>query len=119
GSGGKGGGGKGGRGGGGPAPVLVAQAQKKIVPLVIEAIGAVEPIRTTAIRSQVTGYVMKIAIQEGQNVKEGDLLFEVDPRPFRNAMLTAEADLQKAKVQLETARAQVARYRNLTTDQMV
>ncbi len=114
------GGGKGGRGGGGAAaPVLVGQAQKKIVPLVIEAIGAVEPIRTTAVRSQVTGTLLKIAIQEGQNVKQGDLLFEIDPRPFQNALKTAEADLQKARVQLETARAQVARYRSLTTEQMV
>ncbi len=112
------GGGKGGKGGG-AAPVLVGQAQKKIVPLVIEAIGAVEPIRTTAIRSQVTGTLLKIAIQEGQNVKQGDLLFEIDPRPFKNALQTAEADLQKARLQLETARAQVARYRSLTTEQMV
>jgi multidrug efflux system membrane fusion protein len=118
--GGKAGGGKGGKGGGGgPAPVLVGQAQKKVVPLVIEAIGAVEPIRTTAIRSQVTGTLMKIAIQEGQTVQQGDLLFEIDPRPFHNALKSAEADLQKVKVQLETARAQVARYRSLTTDQMV
>lgn len=109
--------GKGGRGA--AAPVLVGQAQKKIVPLVIEAIGAVEPIRTTAIRSQVTGTLLKIAIQEGQNVNEGDLLFEIDPRPFQNALKSAEADLQKARVQLETARAQVARYRSLTTEQMV
>ncbi len=113
------GGGKGGRGGGGAAPVLVSQAQRKVVPLVLEAIGAVEPIRTTAVRSQVTGTLVKIAIQEGQNVKEGDLLFEIDPRPFRNALQSAEAELQKARVQLETARAQVARYRTLTSEQMV
>jgi multidrug efflux system membrane fusion protein len=119
GSGGKGGGGKGGKGGGGPAPVLVGQVNKKIVPLVIEAIGAVEPIRTTAIRSQVTGNLMKIAIQEGQDVKEGDLLFEVDPRPFVNALKSAEADLQKVRVQLETARTQVKRYSTLTAEQMV
>lgn len=113
-------GGKGGRGGaGGPAPVIVGQVKRKVVPLVIEAIGAVEPIRTTAIRSQITGILTKIAIQEGQNVKEGDLLFEIDPRPFQNALLQAQADLQKAKVQLETARVQVARYRSLTTEQMV
>ena len=117
GSGGK--GGKGGKGGGGPAPVIVGQVQRKIVPLVIEAIGAVEPIRTTAIRSQVTGILTKIAIQEGQNVKDGDLLFEIDSRPFRNAVLSAEADLQKARIQLETAKTQVARYRSLTTEQMV
>jgi multidrug efflux system membrane fusion protein len=117
-AGGPGKGGKGGKGGG-AAPVLVATAQNKIVPLVIEAIGAVEPIRTTAVRSQVTGTLLRRAIKEGQDVKEGELLFEVDPRPFRNALLSAEADLQKARVQLETARAQVARYRSLTTDQMV
>ena len=111
------GGGK--KGGGGAAPVYVGQAQTKIVPLVIEAIGAVEPIRTTTVRSQVTGTLVKIVIKEGQTVKEGDLLFEIDPRPFENALRSAEADLQKARVQLETARAQVARYRSLTTDQMV
>lgn len=114
-----GGGGKGGRGGGGVPPVLVGQVQRKIVPLVIDAIGAVEPIRTTAVRSQVTGTLVKIALQEGQNVKEGDLLFEIDPRPFKNALQSAEADLQKARVQLETARTQVARYRTLTAEQMV
>jgi multidrug efflux system membrane fusion protein len=112
-----GGGGK--RGGGGSVPVVAGQAKVKIVPLVIEAIGAVEPMRTTAVRSQVTGILTKIAIKEGQDVKEGDLLFEIDSRPFKNALQSAEADLQKARVQLETARAQVARYRSLTTEQMV
>lgn len=111
------GGGK--RGGGGAAPVYAGQVQKKIVPLVIEAIGAVEPIRTTAVRSQVTGTLIKIAITEGQNVTQGDLLFEIDPRPFKNALQSSEADLQKSRLQLETARTQVARYRLLATDQMV
>lgn len=116
-AGGSAGGAKGGRGG--AAPVLAGKAQRKIVPLVIEAIGAVEPIRSTAVRTQVTGIVFKIAIQEGHDVKQGDLLFEIDPRPFQNALRTAEADLAKVKFQLETARAQVARYRSLTADQMV
>lgn len=107
------------KGGGGAAPVYVGNAQKKTVPLVIEAIGAVEPMRTTAVRSQVTGTLVKIAIQEGQTVKEGDLLFQIDARPFENALRSAEADLQKARVQLETARTQVARYKSLTTDQMI
>ncbi len=111
--------GRSGRGGGGPAPVLVGQAKVKIVPLVIEAIGAVEPIRTTAVRSQVTGTLLRRAIAEGTDVQAGDLLFEIDPRPFRNALQSAEADLQKVRVQLETAQTQVARYRTLTADQMV
>jgi membrane fusion protein, multidrug efflux system len=101
------------------APVLVAQVQKKVVPLVIDAIGAVEPIRGTIVRSQVTGVITRIAIQEGQAVKQGDLLFEIDPRPYQNAITTAEADLQKVRLQLESARTQVARYKALTGEQMV
>jgi len=113
-------GGKGGKGkGGAAAPVLVAQAQRRVVPIVVEAIGAVEPARNTAVRSQVTGILEKIAFQEGQDVKEGDLLFQIDPRPFRGALNAAMADLQKMKVQLENARAQVARYERLSTEQMV
>ena len=115
-----GGGGRGGRGGGGgSAPVMIAKAQRKTVPLVIDAIGAVEPIRSAAIRAQVTGTLMKIAIQEGQDVQAGDPLFEIDPRPFQIALASAEADREKIRVQLENARAQVARYRSLSADQMV
>ena len=114
------GGGKAGKGAkGGAAPVLVAQVERKVVPLALEAIGAVEPIRSTAVRSQVTGTLRKRVIREGQDVREGELLLGIDPRPFRNALQSAEADLQKVRVQLETARAQVARYRSLTADQMV
>ena len=110
----------GGRGGaGGPAPVVVTKAQKKQVPLTLDAIGAVEPSRTTAVRSQVTGYLLKIHFQEGQDVQQGDLLFEIDSRPFQNAMQSAEAELQKTRVQLETARTQVERYRGLSADQSI
>lgn len=112
-------GGKSGKGGGGPAPVVVATAQKKKVPLMIEAIGVVEPLKTTAVRPQVTGTLMRIAIKEGQDVREGDLLFEIDARPFRNAVLSAEADLKKSRGQLETARTQLSRYSKLSTDQMI
>ncbi len=113
-----GGGAKGGKGGP-AAPVLAGTAQRVVVPLVLEAIGAVEPMRATAVRAQVTGSLFKIAIQEGQDVQQGDLLFEIDPRPFQNAVRTTEADLAKARLQLETARGQVARYKSLTADQMV
>jgi membrane fusion protein, multidrug efflux system len=112
-------GGKSGKGGGGAAPVLVAQVQRQKVPVVIDAIGAVEPIRMTAVRSQVTGILEKIAFKEGQDVKQGDLLFQVDPRPFQGMLNSALADLQKAKVQLENARSQVARYQALSSGQMI
>jgi multidrug efflux system membrane fusion protein len=110
----------GGRGGaGGPAPVVVAKTQKKIVPLTLDAIGAVEPSRTAAIRSLVTGTLMKIHFQEGQDVEQGDLLFEIDPRPFQNAVQSAEADLQKTRVQLETAQTQVERYKSLNAESAI
>jgi len=107
------------RKGGGAAPVLVAKAVRKVVPVEIEAIGIVETIRGASVRSQVTGVVQKIAIQEGQDVVAGDLLLEIDSRPFRNALRSAEADNEKIRVQLEYARGQVARYKTLSTDSMV
>jgi multidrug efflux system membrane fusion protein len=119
GGGGAGGGGKGGRGGAGPAPVIVAKAQRKVVPLSIDAIGAVEAIRSAAIRSQITGTLFKIDIKEGQDVKEGDLVFELDARPLRNTLEAAQADRKKILVQLENARNQVERYKKLVADNMV
>lgn len=101
------------------APVLVGQARRKVVPVTIEAIGAVEPIKTATIRSQVTGNLMKIAIKEGQDVKAGDLLFEIDPRPFNNALAQAQGDREKARVQLENAKTQVVRYKGLSDEAMV
>jgi len=99
--------------------VLVGKAHKKVVPILIDAIGAVEPIRTAAIRSQVTGSLLKIDIKEGQDVNQGDLLFEVDPRPFQNALASAKADREKIRVQLENARNQVVRYQALSKESMV
>jgi multidrug efflux system membrane fusion protein len=98
---------------------VVAPVLRKKVPLVIDAIGAIESMRSAAIRSQVTGTLLRIPFKEGQDVQAGDLLFEIDPRPFRNTLQTAEADLRKLRVQLEYAQGQVARYRGLSSEQMV
>ena len=108
-----------GRGAGAPAPVIVGKAQRKVVPLTLEAIGAVEPSQSASVRSQVTGTLVKINFKEGQNVREGDILFEIDPRPFQNSLRSAEADLQRIKVQLGTAQAQVDRYRTLSEGALV
>jgi membrane fusion protein, multidrug efflux system len=108
-----------GRAGAQAAPVLVGKAQRKVVPLALDAIGAVEPTRTAGVRSQVTGILLKIEFQEGQDVKQGDLMFEIDPRPFQSALRSAMADLQKAKAQLETAEAEVTRYDALVQQNMV
>ena len=98
---------------------MVGHTARKIVPLALEAIGVVEPSRTVSVRSQVTGSLLKIDFAEGHDVKAGDLLFEIDPRPFQNALRSAEADLQKAHVQLENARSQSARYRALNAESAI
>ncbi len=108
-----------GRSAGAPAPVIVGKVQRKVVPLTLEAIGAVEPSRTASVRSQVTGTLVKINFKEGQDVREGDILFEIDSRPFQNSLRSAEADLQRIKVQLGTAQAQVDRYRTLSEGALV
>mgnify|MGYP000750541971 CR=1 FL=1 len=105
--------------GGSNAPVVVGKAERKVVPLTLDAIGAVEPSRTASVRSQVTGTLVKINFSEGQDVRQGDILFEIDPRPFQNSLRSAEADLQRIKVQLGTAQAQVERYRTLSEGALV
>lgn len=97
----------------------VASVEFKTVPLTLDAIGAVEPSRTASVRSQVSGTLQKIAFHEGQDVQVGDLLFEIDPRPFQNALQSSKADLQRAKVALENAKAQSDRYRTLNTESAI
>lgn len=93
-----------------PAPVYVAKAMRKVVPLTLDAIGAVEPLRSSAVRAQVTGVLQRVIFQEGRDVAEGELLFEIDPRSFQHALRQAEADLERARVQAGTAAAEVKRY---------
>jgi multidrug efflux system membrane fusion protein len=100
-------------------PVLVGRVQRKVAPVVLETIGAAEPIRTAAVRSQITGTLMKVHFQEGQTVRLDDLLFEIDARPLQNTLAAAGADLQKIRVQLENARQQLARYQALNLNASV
>jgi multidrug efflux system membrane fusion protein len=111
--------GRSGRGAGGAAPVVAGKVERKVVPLNLEAIGAVEPSRTASVRSLVTGTLIKVNFAEGKEVSQGDILFEIDPRPFQNSLRSAEADLQRIKVQLGTALAQVDRYRALSESALV
>jgi multidrug efflux system membrane fusion protein len=105
--------------GGAATPVHASKTVRKVVPLTLDAIGAVEPSRTASLRSQVTGVLLKIDFQEGQEVKPGDLLFELDSRPFENSLRSAEAELARNRVQLENSRAQSARYRSLNAESAI
>jgi len=110
----------GGRARGGEAvPVTVATAVQKNVPVQIRAVGNVEPYQTVSIKSQVTGVITQAHFKEGQDVKKGQLLFTIDPRPLEAALKQAEANLARDAAQLNNWREQVKRYRELVDKQYV
>lgn len=102
-----------------PVPVVVARAELKDVPVQITAIGNVEPYSSVTIRSRVEGQLIKAEIKEGDEVRKGQLLFIIDPRPFEEAVRQAEANLLRDKAQLEFARAELHRYEELLKEELV
>jgi multidrug efflux system membrane fusion protein len=96
-----------------PVPVVVAQAQAKDVPVELRNIGNVEAFATVTIRSQITGQITKIHFREGQEVKAGDPLFTIDPRPSEGALRQAEADLKRDQAQLVSVRLEFERAKKL------
>src|SRR5216684_451951 len=91
-------------------PVLVAKVMKKTVPLTVRAIGNVEPIVSVTVRSQATGVLERVYFAEGQEVKKGDPLFDVDPRPFQASLAQTEAQLARDRASLQDSEATVRRY---------
>jgi multidrug efflux system membrane fusion protein len=112
-----------GRSGGGRSreavPVLIATATQKTMPLQIRAVGNVEAYSTVSVKSQVTGVLTQAHFKEGQNVKKGQLLFTIDPRPFEAALKQAEANLARDVAQLQNSREQARRYAELVKKQYV
>jgi multidrug efflux system membrane fusion protein len=107
-----GGGGRGGRGrggDGGAAPVVTAKASEKDVPVDLAAIGNVEAYASISIRSQITGQLQDVAFHEGDVVKQGNLLFTIDKRPFEAALAQADANLTRDRALLAQSEAQLAR----------
>jgi len=76
-------------------PVTVGLAALRAVPYELLATGTVEPIQTVAVQAQVSGPIVRIAFREGQDVKKGQVLFELDPRPFQAALEQAQALLSR------------------------
>jgi multidrug efflux system membrane fusion protein len=95
------------------APVTASIALKKDVPVVLKAIGTVEPHNTVSVRAQVAGEIKRIAFKEGQDVFQGDLLFTIDPRPYQAALEGALADLDRDNARLKSAKEDVRRYAEL------
>ena len=94
-----------------PVPVSVATATQETVPVEVRAIGTVEPSSTVQVKSQITGELLRVHFVEGGNVNKGDLLLEIDPRPYQEALQQAQAALEKDTAQLQQAEANLARDR--------
>ncbi|HJV96459.1 MAG TPA: efflux RND transporter periplasmic adaptor subunit [Albitalea sp.] len=102
-----------GRGGTPATTVGVASAERADIPVLLEALGTVTPAATVTVKSQVSGVLQQVMFREGQMVKAGQLLAQVDPRPFEMALMQALGQRQRDEAQLENARLTLQRYRTL------
>ena len=100
-------------------PVTVATVGQKTVPLQLHAIGHVQTYATVAVKTQVGGELQRVHFKEGQDVRKGDLLFTIDPRPFEAQLKQVEANLARDQAQLENARREVHRYEELVKKEYV
>ncbi len=100
---------------GGPAPIAISVAPvgRADFPLVLEGLGQVQAYNTVLVRARVDGQIVRIAFKEGQMVKQGDLLAQIDPRPFRAALDQATAKKAQDEANLANAKLDLVRYATL------
>jgi multidrug efflux system membrane fusion protein len=112
---------KGGKGGndGKAVPVVAATARRGEMPVYLDALGSVTAFNTVTVRTRIDGQVDKVAYQEGQLVKEGDLLVQIDPRPYQVQLEQAEAQLAHDQALLANANLDMERYRVLLEQQAI
>ena len=101
------------------APVVISTAEQRNIPAQISAIGNVEAYQTVQIRSQVNGQIENIFFKEGDDVKQGQLLFQLDKRPFRADLERALGTLQHDQAQAANSKAQSERYTALETQGVI
>jgi multidrug efflux system membrane fusion protein len=100
-------------GGNGPVPVGVSKVTNGDIRVTVDGLGAVTPLATVTVHPQVTGYLNKFDITEGQMVKAGQLLAEIDPRPFQATLDTAKGQLARDEATLVNAKIDLGRYEAL------
>jgi len=111
-----------GRGPGGGRPMVTvgeATVRKAELPVIIDALGTVIPATTVTLRPQVSGMLAQVLFTEGQMVKKGQLLAQIDPRPFEQALMQAQGTRQRDEAQLENARLTLERYRTLLSQDSI
>ncbi|HUQ14942.1 MAG TPA: efflux RND transporter periplasmic adaptor subunit [Gemmatimonadales bacterium] len=100
-------------------PVTVGLAERRDVPFELAATGTVEPLQTVAVQPQIGGPIVRIAFREGQDVERGQVLFQIDPRPYQAALAQAEAFLARDRAQAANAEQEAKRYAELAEREYV
>jgi multidrug efflux system membrane fusion protein len=103
----------------GPTPVGTAKVEKGDMPVVLSALGTVTPLATVTVKTQINGQLTEVAFQEGQIVKKGDFLAQVDPRPYQVALAQAQAQLAKDEAALKNAQVDLKRYQTLVAQNSI
>ncbi|HWF04269.1 MAG TPA: efflux RND transporter periplasmic adaptor subunit [Candidatus Angelobacter sp.] len=112
--------GKGGRGGAmGAIPVAVASAEIRDLPVLLNGLGSVEAFNTVAVKTRIDGQLVQVNFKEGQEVKQGDLLAVIDPRPYEVQLSQAEANLFKDQSALKDASVNLERFKKLYKDGVI
>ena len=104
---------------GGPVPVGTATVQKGDMPVTLSGLGTVTPLATVTVKTQINGYLMAVGFQEGQQVKKGDFLAQIDPRPYQVALEQAQAQLAKDQASLKDAELDLKRYNTLVAQNSI
>ena len=99
-----------------PVPVLVAPAEQKDVPIYLEGLGTVQAFNTVTVKAMVDGPLNSVNFTEGQDVKKGDLLAQIDPRTYQAALDQAKGKKAQDEAQLANARVDLARYAKLVAN---
>jgi multidrug efflux system membrane fusion protein len=102
-----------------PVPVLVARAVTRDMPIVLEGLGSVTAYKTVNVRTQVDGRLDKVLFEEGKAVKQGELLAQIDPRPFEIQLHTGQAALGRDEAQLHGAERNLERYQAVVEKQLI
>lgn len=100
-------------------PVGTATVTKGDMPVTLSALGTVTPLATVTVKTQINGQLVDVGFTEGQMVKKGDFLAQIDPRPYQNALEQAQGQLAKDQALLRNAEVDLARYRTLVAQNSI
>jgi len=100
-------------------PVTIGSAVQKSIPIQVRAIGTVEAYSTVSVKTMIGGQIMRVGFSEGQDVRKGDLLFEIDPAPYEAALKMAEAARARDIALKDNAEKEVRRYASLVEKNLV